>query len=174
MKALNLFWLVLPLLLGIPLSGSAAGSPQLNAQLTVVQVRRDGNLETTQPAAAAKPGDVLEYAVRYQNRGDGPAEALIPTLPIPSGTQYEPTDRTPKPSQASLDGVSYGAIPLRRRTRVADGTFREVDVPVQEYRALRWNVGRLDAASEVTVRARVRITSPAVVDATATTAPGSH
>jgi uncharacterized repeat protein (TIGR01451 family) len=134
-----------------------AASPLVDARLSVALIQSNGQFETTAPAATAKPGDVLEYTVRYSNRGNAPAEALMPTMPIPVDAEYLPTGGGPKPTQASIDGIRYGNIPLRRQEKGADGVVRDVDVPLREYRALRWAVGTLGAGSEVTVRARVRV-----------------
>ncbi len=139
-----------------------AASPLIDARMTVALIQFNGQFETTGPATSAKPGDVLEYTARYSNRGNAQAEALTPTMPIPVGTEYVPAGTSPKPTQASLDAITYAPIPLRRKVSAADGATREVDVPLSEYRALRWTVGTLAPGSEVVVRARVRVAQQAI------------
>jgi uncharacterized repeat protein (TIGR01451 family) len=146
---------------GATLSACAfAASPLVEAHLTVVLVQSNGQFETSGPASAAKPGDTLEYAASYNNRGNAAAGQLMPTMPIPAGTEYVPSNLIPKPTHASLDGIDFSPIPLRRKRPDADGVVREVDVPLAEYRALRWTVGTLAAGHEVVVRARVRVATP--------------
>jgi uncharacterized repeat protein (TIGR01451 family) len=157
---LRTFHATLALVLSILCGGALAAGPLIDAKLTVALIQFNGQYEISGPAAAAKPGDVLEYSARYNNRGDAGAEALAPTMPIPVGTEYVPAGTSPKPTHASLDAVTYEPIPLRRKERGADGQMHDVEVPLAEYRALRWSVGRLAAGSEAIVRARVRITQP--------------
>lgn len=154
----------LTLALAVGACGLAAAAPLVDAQLAVVMVVSGGRTETTAPAAAAHPGDVLEYTARYLNRGDAPAAALVPTLPIPVGTAWLATGAAPLPTQASLDGVTFAPLPLRRRVTGADGATREVDVPLAEVRALRWPASALAAGRELTVHARVRLAPPLVAD----------
>lgn len=149
------FWLLVVVFALLPVAQAAA--PLVDARLTVALVQNNGQFETSGAASNAKPGDVLEYAAQYANRGDAPAQALMPTMPIPVGTEYLPSDREPRPTQASIDGVRWGSIPLRRPIRAPNGTVREEEVPLREYRALRWSVGTLAPGSQVTVRARVRV-----------------
>jgi uncharacterized repeat protein (TIGR01451 family) len=138
-----------------------AASPLIDAKLTVALIQYNGQVEVAATAAAAKPGDVLEYSARYANRGTAAAESLSPAMPIPAGTEFIPTDLSPKPTHASLDGATFAPIPLHRSVKGADGVTRLVEVPPGEYRALRWAVGTLAVGSEITVKARVRV-SPVV------------
>jgi uncharacterized repeat protein (TIGR01451 family) len=138
-------------------SAAMAAAPLVDARLTVALIQFNGQVESVGPATAAKPGDVLEYTARYNNRGNASADALMPTMPIPVGTEYVPSAMSPKPTEASLDAITYKPIPLRRKQVDASGVTREVDVPYSEYRAVRWSVGSLAAGTEITVRARVRV-----------------
>jgi len=157
----SLFFRLVCALAGAALCASAfAASPLVEAHLTVVLVQSNGQFETSGPANAAKPGDTLEYAASYNNRGNAAAMELMPTMPIPVGTEYVPSNLIPKPTHASLDGLNFAPIPLRRKKPDANGVVHEVDVPLAEYRALRWTVGTLAAGHEVIVRARVRVVPP--------------
>jgi len=48
-------------------------------------------------------------------------------------------------------------VPLTRQVRAADGQLKTVNVPLSEYRALRWSLGVLAAGAsrDVVLRARV-------------------
>jgi len=63
----------------------------------------------------------------------------------------------PVPVQASIDGSLFYPVPLTRQVRAADGQLKTVNVPLSEYRALRWSLGALAAGAsrEVVLRARV-------------------
>jgi hypothetical protein len=142
---------------------AALAAPLIDARLTVALIQFNGQYEISGPANAAKPGDILEYSARYNNRGDAAADALAPTMPIPVGSEYVPAGSAPKPTHASLDGVTWAPIPLHRREQGTDGKPHDVEVPLSEYRALRWSVGRLAPGSEAVVRARVRISQATAV-----------
>ena len=157
----KLLFLLRGLLLAIGLVGVAdAASPRVDERLTVALIQSNGNFEVATAATAARPGDVLEYATRYTNRGITTVDAGSPSMAIPTGTEYLPTDAAPKPTHASLDGATFLPIPLKRSLRGNDGVIHVVDVPPREYRALRWTVGTLAAGSNVVVRARVRLGQP--------------
>ncbi len=146
----------------------ANAAPLVDARLTANVIRFDGTSESIAAATAARPGDTVEYAARYSNRGDADATQVMPTMPIPVGTEYLPSKVSPQPTHASLDGARFDAIPLRRRAVLPDGSTREFDVPFAEYRALRWSVGTLAVGRDVTVRARVRIAPTAAPTAAPT------
>ena len=151
------FLSLLSCLLMLAAAPIAMAAPVIDARLAVALVQGSGSSEVMAAATAAKPGDLLEYTVRYTNRGDASADALSPTLPIPAGTEYRPTEAGPQPTHASLDGKSFAPIPLKRSVKGKDGLMHDVDIPAVEYRALRWSMGSLAAGKDVTVRARVRV-----------------
>ena len=121
--------------------------------------------ETLVSADAAKPGETIEYAATYRNTGTRAVTNLAATLPIPTNTELVPGSARPANAMASVDGRTFAAPPLKRRV-VRDGKAVEVDIPVSEYRYLRWNAGELGADKALTFTARVK-----VVDATSPPAP---
>jgi hypothetical protein len=116
-----------------------------------------GGKETLAPADQAKPGDVIEYRATYHNSGASSVRELAATLPIPIGSEYIARSASPAPSLASLDGRTFSPLPLKRRVHLADGRDVMQDVPISEYRSLRWALGTLPAQGVRTVRARVRL-----------------
>jgi hypothetical protein len=58
---------------------------------------------------------------------------------------------------ASTDGAQFARPPLMRAVRQPDGSERQMPVPIEEYRALRWNLGTLAAGQSEQVQARVRV-----------------
>jgi uncharacterized repeat protein (TIGR01451 family) len=125
-----------------------------------------GSKETLLPADHAKPGDVIEYRATYRNSGTANVHQLAATLPIPVGSEFLARSASPAPSLASLDGRTFAPLPLKRRVRQADGREVTEDVPLREYRSLRWTLGTLPARGERIVRARVRLEGGPVASST--------
>ena len=119
--------------------------------------------ETRQSAKEVKPGDIVEYSVDYTNESSAALRDVHGVLPIPVGTSYQTGTASPAKFSASTDGKNFSTVPLMRHQKSADGSEKEVPVPPDEYRALRWEIGAIAPKSTVTVRARVKIN---------TTAPG--
>ncbi len=153
------------------LSGSAwaqqAAAPEVQSELSVrrvvVATRNNDTRETLEAATNAKPGDTLEYVARYRNQSKAPVQQLQATLPIPQGTRLVLNPARPAPQQASLDGVRYAPIPLKRMVRQSDGREVEQLVPLDEYRYVRWSPQRLAPGSDLSVSARVTLLSDASV-----------
>ncbi len=116
--------------------------------------------EVKQPGDKVKPGDLIEYQLSYANKGATPVSDLVVTLPIPKGLEYTGA-MNPKANLASRDGVKFEPIPLKRTVKTADGKEVVQDLPLAEYRALRWDAGQLQAgkASQFSARARVESAS---------------
>ena len=128
-------------------------------------VRAADGAETLASADAAKPGETLEYAATYRNTGKRAVTNLAATLPIPANTELIPGSARPANAQASVDGRTFAAPPLKRRV-VRDGKTVEVEIPAREYRYLRWNAPELGGEQTLTYTARVK-----VVDAVAPPEP---
>ncbi len=139
---------------------SAASQSQIESQLSANRVETSANGEQLKSADKAGPGDVVEYRARYVNKGNSGVNSLVAVLPIPVGATYlngtEKSTNAGTP-QASLDSVSFAAMPLKRFVKGAEGKEKQELVPYAEYRALRWNLGQLAAGKEALVSLRVRI-----------------
>ena len=109
--------------------------------------------ETVQVAKKVKPKDVVEYQATYTNNTTKTIKNLVATLPIPTGTQFL-AKSSPAGVQASTDGVSFAAMPLKRKVG-----SQLVNIPLQEYRALRWTIVELPAGKSVKVTAQTRVNS---------------
>ena len=126
-------------------------------ELSANRVTKAQGKEVLVPAEEAKPGELLEYRALYRNDGAGEAKGLMATLPIPRGTQYVAGSALPRRVEASLDGRTFAPVPLKRTVKTPDGRTVVQEVPVAEYRALRWPLGALPAKEQRTVSARVRV-----------------
>lgn len=115
--------------------------------------------EKHESAGKAKPGDVIEYKAVYRNKGKREATSLLATIPIPLGTDYIPGSAKPEKILASLDGASFAPAPLKREVTLPSGAKEMRTVPVEEYRAIRWELNTLAPGKSATVSVRVRLST---------------
>src|ERR1700681_484727 len=149
-----------PLLLAaaLGLAGGAWAQPaQITSELRVERLEIVDGKTVFKPAQVSKPGDVLEYRVRYTNRSASAATGLVANLPIPAGTTLVARSELPPGVLASTDGAHFAPPPLMRAVGQPRGSERQVPVPIEEYRALRWTLGTLAAGQSEQVQARVRV-----------------
>ena len=147
---------------GFVVSGSALAQPMtsstgLSSKLTVSHIDTSDDKAPPKPATSAKPGDVLEYSASYFNGGKTPVERVQAVVPVPPGTVLLANSAKPANPQATLDGVSFSATPLKRTVKLPDGKSRDELVPLSEYRALRWPLGTIAASQNVVVSLRVQV-----------------
>jgi uncharacterized repeat protein (TIGR01451 family) len=140
------------------LAQASAVSSQLIAQRVELVVGKP----VFKPAGDGRPGDVLQYSTTYRNSGSAAASRLLATVPVPAGTSYIAASAEPGQAMASTDGISFAPMPLTRTVKQADGSVRKEPVPLNEYRALRWEIGVLPAGASTVVGLRVRIDTPVV------------
>ena len=136
---------------------------QANVQAELVAeklVRTPAGEVSRQPAAAARPGDTVVYTAKYRNSGKDAARALVATVPVPAGMDYQGTQPGDKlaPALASLDGRSFAPVPLTRKVRTPQGEVVQ-QVPLAEYRFLRWNLPELAAGATVSVQLAARVST---------------
>lgn len=150
-----LFWTIV-------LAGSkvfAADTQAVDVRLQAFQVSASQGGEKLTPALEAEVGDTIEYQITYHNQGKTAAQAVAATLPIPAGSMsYLAGSAAPKAVQASLDGKTFGALPLTREV-VRKGLRVIERVPASEYRFLRWNLGDLAPGQSLTVSSRMKVIS---------------
>jgi uncharacterized repeat protein (TIGR01451 family) len=140
-------------------SGEAAFAqrPEVSVKLLAQQVVGSGDKESLVPAEKAKPGDVIQYQAAYVNTGDGAANKVIATVPIPAGLALVDDSARPAAEQASVDGKTFSNVPLTRRVKNDRGAMEERPVPLAEYRALRWSIPQLAPGATITVALRARL-----------------
>lgn len=166
---------ILPgLLLVIAHAALAQSGAQVASTLSVTRIALNAEgREVAEPANSAKPGDVLEYVADYTNQGKHTALRLQASLPIPFGTEYLPNlpnSATPAPSLASVDGITFQPIPLKRQVRQANGTLLEQPLAYAQYRFLRWPAHDLAAGKHLLYSTRVKVAADATSATSATAA----
>ena len=143
----------------------AQGQEPLTSTLTSQRVITKANgKETLVPADKVRPGEVIQYTVAYQNNGSQKLGNIEATLPIPAWMKFLDGSAQPAPSHASLDGLTFDPVPLKRLVRLADCSVQEQVVPASEYRALRWSLGDLAPGASTNVAARARLDLPTVLN----------
>ena len=156
-------WKVLIAAVAVSAAGVAAaqGRDPVETRLEARKVVRDAEgRESLASADAARPGETIEYVATYRNTGKQPVRNLAATLPIPANTELIAGSARPANAQASLDGRTFSAPPLKRRV-VRDGKSVDEDVAPREYRYLRWLPGELGGEASVSFSARVRVVDAA-------------
>ena len=144
-------------MLWAPAAWSAAA---VTSQLEVRQVVMTQGHEVLRSAAAARPGDLLQYRAVYRNGGDTAAIHLLARLSVPAGTTLQIDSIQPAGAEASIDGTHFAPLPLMRTTTGADGRPQQQPVPAADIRALRWDLGTLAPDTNRSVELRVRIDRP--------------
>lgn len=133
-----------------------AAKPAVSVNLSAYEISMNKKGESVvKPVDQVKPNDIIEYRATYTNNTAKTISGLVATLPIPADTQFL-AKSTPAKAQASTDGINFAAMPLKRKM----GT-QMVNVPLQEYRALRWTIAELPAGKSVIVTAQTRVNSTA-------------
>lgn len=141
----------------------------IDVELTAYKIVAKGEKDELEAADKIKPGETIEYQVRYANNSKDAVKNLAATLPIPSGMEFVLGSALPAGAEGSTDGKTFVSLPIKRVTKNADGSTKIVMVPLSEYRALRWSIGELAAGKTVTVFARARVLGPVKSSKTAAT-----
>lgn len=130
---------------------SYAATEALTADMKVYKVDQLHKKKELKPSDQVKPNTLLEYKVEYSNVSANSLKNLKLNLPLPDFVTYT-GQSVPKDTYASIDGKFFAKAPL---TRVENG--KKVNVPLNEYRVLQWNVNELKAKQKITVSAQVRV-----------------
>jgi uncharacterized repeat protein (TIGR01451 family) len=126
--------------------------------LTAQKVTKDAKgKEVFSKADKVKPGDVVEYGANYANVSEAALNGVLATLPVPKGMEYIDRSANPATVTATLDGVKFEAVPLKRIVKDKSGKEVTQLVPVTEYRALRWALDEIQVKKATTVSARMLV-----------------
>lgn len=139
----------------LPLAAQQQGPIETRLEARKVVVGADGK-EGFAPAEAARPGDLIEYVATYRNTSKQPVRDLEATLPIPHNTEFVAGTARPATARAAVDLRAFGDLPLKRKVR-RNGQEVEEQVPLRDYRYLRWFPGELAGGAAVSFTARVRV-----------------
>jgi uncharacterized repeat protein (TIGR01451 family) len=110
-------------------------------------------------ASLVLPGDVIEYQATYSNRG-AVALSVTATLPVPESVEYL-KDSAKSVAHfthtVALKDNQFAPEPLVRKVATAGGAVLTQQVPYDQYRFVRWDLGKLlpGASTEVSIRTQV-------------------
>jgi uncharacterized repeat protein (TIGR01451 family) len=159
-------------LMGLSAIAAAQGGGPVETRLDASKVERTADgAERLAPAPSVRPGDVIQYTATYRNTGSAAVHELDATLPIPPNTELVAGSAKPAGARASVDGRAFAPPPLRRRV-MRDGHAIEEDIPLREYRYLRWHVDTLGAGKSVSFDARVKVIQDEAAQQRASAHPG--
>ena len=94
---------------------------------------------------AAKPGDVLRFTLKAENKGDRPAKKLALIQPVPQGTVYllnTAISESPASIVYSIDGSKTFVANPTVKVSLPNGTVVERPAPAEVYTHVRWFLGR--------------------------------
>lgn len=140
---------------------SFAAQAEVKVEMKAEKVAMQDGKEVMSSAKQASPGDIVQYTAVYKNTEKTPVKQVFATIPIPAGTEYVSGTTVPAGATASTDGTKFAAIPLKRTVKNSEGKLVEQEVPVSEYRAVRWSLGDLAGGESRTVSARVKFRTAA-------------
>jgi hypothetical protein len=135
---------------------NAADNP-LDIRLERSKVVVVAGKETLQSASTAKPGEVLQDLATYTNKSNRALSGVEATLPVPANTELMMNSVTPATARASVDGINFFAMPLKRKVKLANGVEVEQVLALSEYRYLRWYPGELGAKQSIVFSAQFRV-----------------
>lgn len=147
------------------LAAPALAAPRLAISLTqrreVVEQTPRGTTTRWVATDAAKPGDVVEYALGYVNQGDSPAVDAVIEDPIPKGTTYLANTATGAGAEItfSSDGGETFAPPVKLtyEYRLPSGAVEKRVATPAEYTHVRWILKSVPPGATGTVAFRVKV-----------------
>lgn len=154
---MTIFRMLLPLLAAVVPFGSALAEVESRMEAFLVIDEK-----TFEEAKSARPGDVIEYRLTYDNTDEAAVPKMTIKGPVPAGTRYVAdsarTDVRARLRFSHDNGATWQAAPLKRKA--ADGKGEEV-VPPEEYTHLQWTVGQpLEKGKPQAFRYRVQVAEP--------------
>ena len=150
------------LVAGLITTLAIADSPVMGTIEALKVVVGDGGEEVYLPADEARPQDVIEYRLKYANRGDQAVAKLSITDPVPAGARYvAKTAQSPKSATVlfSADGAkTFHSWPVRVKRTDAEGREVWVDATSDMITHIRWTLsGALEPASEISFSYRAEV-----------------
>ena len=143
--------LALSTVLGISLANGANAAEALSVNLQAKQIVTENGKQVLKTVNRANSGDIIQYQAIYRNNIQKPMTDLALTLPVPANMVYV-SSSSPAPTQASLDGKKFENLPIMRKVN-----GKMVEVPVSQYRAVRWIVKTLPAQQSTTVSLNAKV-----------------
>ena len=145
-------------------SMAAAQEPETvvesNIAAYTITLDKDGR-EIRQSADQIVPGGVIEYTLTYKNVSDEALSDFVILGKVPDATDYHSAQAV-KQAQAvfevSVRDIGWVTPPVMRYEDDGTGVLRPVEVPEEEFEALRWRLAEpITPGEEVSATYRIRV-----------------
>ena len=125
---------------------SVQAADALKMELTANKVVKNAEGKVTYlPVRTAPAGTVIQYKATYTSTVNQNINDLAVTLPIPANMTFT-GEVSPSSAQASVDNKNYADLPLMQKVN-----GKVTNVPLSEYRSVRWNIKLLPAKKSANV-----------------------
>jgi uncharacterized repeat protein (TIGR01451 family) len=139
----------------------AAVAPLQSSMTAYLVEKGEDGKETLTEVNQVKPGQTIEYALRYSNVSDGDLAEVNIVGPVPAGTNYLAGSALPQDGarpQFSIDnGASYKSEPVTYKVKMADGTELEKVATPDMYTHVSWTLPKLLAKQQLSLTYRVQV-----------------
>ncbi|GAA6200166.1 hypothetical protein [Aquicoccus sp. SU-CL01552] len=117
--------------------------------------------------SSVKPGEIMHYELRHENKTEGDMAGLVIAAPVPAGVTLTPGgEESSVPAifevQAEMDpeneGLEWSTLPAVRKVVDANGELVEEPLPEAEIVGVRWRLSEALEAGETALNSyRVRV-----------------
>lgn len=140
---------------------AAVASPlQSDMKRYLVEKGEDGQ-EVLTEVNQVKPGQIIEYTLRWSNVSDADLAEVSIVGPVPQYTTYlagTAVNLGAKLPQFSIDGgTTYKNEPVTYKVKMADGSEVERVATPDMYTHVRWLLERMISKQELTLKYRVQV-----------------
>lgn len=150
---------------GLLLAAAASAGPRIAvsiAQRKEVTETKDGvRTARSVPATSVSPGDVVEYVLTWENRGDAVAKDANVDDPIPKGTTYLAGTATGEGAEITFSadgGKTFApAVRLTYEVRLPSGAVEKRVATPAEYTHVRFTLKSIPPGAKGTVAFRVKV-----------------
>src|SRR5437764_8300342 len=151
--------------LSLALSAPALAKPRLviSIEQSKEVVDTAGGVRTTRmvPAKSAAPGEIVEYTLKYVNRGDDAATDAVIDDPIPRGSTYVANSANGDGAEITFSsdgGKTFAtAVKLTYEMRLPSGAVEKRVATPAEYTHVRWKLKRVLPGATGKVAFRVKV-----------------
>jgi len=154
----------------LAIAGSAIGgttwaqeqAPKVETAISAytIVVDEKGN-EVRETASTVSPGGIIEYQLSYRNVSDDALSNFIILGDVPEATEYlsaQPLGETLAVFEVSVEDIGWATPPVIRYIDDGDGVLRPVNVPEEEFEALRWRLAEpITPGEEVSATYRIKV-----------------
>lgn len=133
-----------------PATNSAHTAQAIKSSVYGFLVRPEGLLPITN-TTVVQSGDIIEYHGYFTNQSSERIRSVIASIDIPNGVELI-GNIAPRGAMASVNGTNFGFVPLQANI---NGQIQQL--PLSNYKALRWQLEDLGIGGTAVVQYRARL-----------------